>query len=147
MDKIRKIDTSGNLEKNNSSLEEAINKEAITMASNCDEISGLILNNPKFTKKADTIMSRLVNIIPDTNKLNKMDGRTSPFMKEIGHTFSELFQYVQNQISHIDYGSIQMIIGALMIQFFAFRIGTQSAEKIQEFTENLKSKLAFIKIS
>ena len=134
-------------ENNNQAFEMEFNEAKASLVSNSDEISTLILDKEtgksKFTDRANLIMARVANILPDANKLSRMDGRASPLTSEIGNSLVELFQYIQNQLAHADYGNTQMVLGAVLIQFLAMHIGTQKAEKFSKFIESLKSKLAF----
>ena len=130
-------------ENNNQTFEMEFSEAKDNLINNSDEISSLVLDkqtsSSKFTAKANMLMSRVVHILPDASKLSKMDGRANPLTSEIGNSLTELFQYIQNQVTHVDSNAIQMVLGALAIQFLTLHVGAKSVEKIQKFIEGVKS--------
>ena len=84
-------------------------------------------------KKANILTAQLVKMTPKIIP----DGRVAPFGAKVGQGLVEIVNNIQNQLSHMDTTSTQVLWGIVLIQGFAVLIGAQNIERFTKFTQKI----------
>ena len=117
-------------------IEQQLTQEKTILANNCQEISNTILNKKDnfFTEKAGLLALHLQKLTPKIIP----DGRTTPIGSKVGEGIIDLVSNIQNQLSHIDTGTTQIVWSIVLAQCFAVFIGAQNIQKLKNFVGQIK---------